>query len=80
MVVLANGDREGEAQGYGDGCAEGHPVGKEEERRRGEEDHHGGKGEGEKAKNYFEKIINAPNFSRNWYTQEAENALKNLGD
>ncbi|MCD2259142.1 serine hydrolase domain-containing protein [Psychroserpens luteolus] len=33
------------------------------------------KGNKEKAKFYFESIINAKNFSRNWYTSEAEDWL-----
>ena len=37
------------------------------------------KGEEEKAKVYFERIVNAKNFSRFWYTKEAENALKSMG-
>ena len=36
------------------------------------------KGNSEKAKYYFEQIVNAKNFSRNWYTTEAENWLKNF--
>ena len=33
------------------------------------------KGHNEKATYYFERIINAPNFSRNWYTNEAQQWL-----
>ncbi|MDC8003909.1 serine hydrolase [Aureisphaera galaxeae] len=33
------------------------------------------KGNVEKARYHFESIVNAHNFSRNWYTQEAENWL-----
>ena len=36
------------------------------------------KGKNEKARFYFENITKAKNFSRNWYTTEAENALRNL--
>ena len=36
------------------------------------------KEQNEKARFYFEQITNAKNFSRNWYTAEAENALRNL--
>ncbi len=36
------------------------------------------KGEEEKAKTYFQEIVKAKNFSRFWYTNEAENALKNM--
>ncbi|WP_422104342.1 serine hydrolase [Winogradskyella sp.] len=34
-------------------------------------------GHKEKARYYFESIVNAKNFSKNWYTVEAENWLKN---
>lgn len=33
------------------------------------------KGNTEKAKNYFESIVNANNFSKNWYTNEAQQWL-----
>lgn len=33
------------------------------------------KGKKEKAKNYFESIVNAKNFSKNWYTNEAQQWL-----
>ena len=33
------------------------------------------KGNKEKAKYYFERIIGAKNFSQNWYTQEAKSWL-----
>lgn len=36
------------------------------------------KGNTEKAKHYFENIVNAENFSKNWYTIEAQNWLNNL--
>ena len=36
------------------------------------------KGNSEKAKYYFDQILNAKNFSRNWYTTEAESWLKNF--
>jgi hypothetical protein len=36
------------------------------------------KGEDQKARFYFEQITQAKNFSRNWYTVEAENALKSI--
>ena len=36
------------------------------------------KGNSEKAKYYFNQILNAKNFSRNWYTTEAESWLKNF--
>ncbi|WP_108805622.1 serine hydrolase [Aquimarina sp. Aq107] len=35
------------------------------------------KGNTEKAKYHFESIVNAKNFSKNWYTQEAQNWLNN---
>lgn len=35
------------------------------------------KGNSEKAKYYFNQILNAKNFSKNWYTREAESWLKN---
>ncbi|MFT5915054.1 MAG: hypothetical protein ACJAWV_003666 [Flammeovirgaceae bacterium] len=34
------------------------------------------KGNAEKAKHHFESIVNAKNFSKNWYTQEAKNWLE----
>lgn len=37
------------------------------------------KGVKEKARVYLENIVNAKNFSRFWYTNEANNALKSLG-
>lgn len=37
---------------------------------------HDRKGDNEKAKYHFEQIVNAKNFSKNWYTREAENWLK----
>lgn len=36
------------------------------------------KGENEKAKHHFESILNASNFSQNWYTHEAQQWLKEL--
>jgi CubicO group peptidase (beta-lactamase class C family) len=36
------------------------------------------KGDNEKARVYLEKIVNAKNFSRFWYTNEAINALKSM--
>ncbi len=35
------------------------------------------KGNNKKAKYHFEQIVNAKNFSKNWYTQEAESWLRN---
>ena len=35
------------------------------------------KGNTEKAKYHFESIVNAKNFSKNWYTKEAQNWLNN---
>ena len=37
------------------------------------------KGEQEKTKAYFQEIVNAKNFSRFWYTNETESALKGMG-
>ncbi len=34
------------------------------------------KGDNDKARYHFEHIVNANNFSRNWYTEEAENWIK----
>ena len=39
-------------------------------------DYYAGKGINDKARKHYEAIINAKNFSRNWYTSEAENWLK----
>lgn len=38
------------------------------------------KGESEKARYYFEQITKAKNFSRNWYTQEAQDGLEALSE
>ncbi|WP_281990177.1 serine hydrolase [Aquimarina aggregata] len=38
------------------------------------------KGNIDKARNHFQVLINAENFSKNWYTIEAENWLKNQKD
>jgi hypothetical protein len=35
------------------------------------------KGNQEKAKYHFKQIVNAKNFSKNWYTNEAESWLRN---
>ncbi len=39
---------------------------------------HARKGNSEKAKQHFEHIVNANNFSKNWYTNEAQQWLNEL--
>ncbi len=38
--------------------------------------YHDRKGDNDKAKYYFERIVKSNNFSKNWYTAEAENWIK----